>query len=54
MTKKRFLYFLLTVVFLFLLFINLSGILPLGILLGILPTTFLYIIALLLVRKYTN
>ena len=51
MTKKHFFYFILTVVYLFLLFINLSGILPLGILLGVLPTTLLYIIALLLVRR---
>lgn len=51
MTKKRFFYFLLTSVYLFLLLINLSGILPLGILLGVLPTTLLYIIALLLVRR---
>lgn len=44
-------YLLLTVVYLFLLFINLSGILPLGILLGVFPTTLLYIIALLLVNR---
>lgn len=51
MTKKRFLYRVLTVVYIFLLFINLSGIFPLGILLGVLPTTLLYIMALLLIRK---
>lgn len=44
-------YLLLTVVFLFLLFINLSGILPLGILLGVFPTTLLYIIALIRVNR---
>ncbi len=54
MTRKRFFYFLLTSVYLFLLFINLSGILPLGIILGVLPTTLLYIIALLLVKKHTS
>jgi len=54
MTKTRFRYLLLTGVYVFLLFINLSGILPLGILLGVIPTTLLYIIALVLARKRTK
>lgn len=44
-------YLLLTVAYLFLLFVNLSGIFPLGILLGVFSTTSLYIIALLLVGR---
>jgi len=44
-------YLLSTVVYLFLLFVNLSGILPLGILLGVFPTTLLYIIALIRVNR---
>jgi len=51
MTRKRFFYLLMTIVYFLLLFVNLSGILPLGILLGVLPTTFLYILALFLMRK---
>jgi len=53
MTKTS-LYFFLTMVYLFLLFIKLSGILQLGILLGVLPTMLLYIIVLLLVKKHTK
>lgn len=44
-------YLLWTIVYVFLLFINLSGMMPLGILLGVLPASLLYMIALLLVRK---
>ena len=44
-------YLLLTVVFLFLLFVNLSGIFPLGILFGAFPATLLYIIALIWVKR---